>query len=98
MEHHLSCRKYTNSAPVISIHIVTVYDHLLGKAVNKDLWLFSSQRFGKHIFVTTKHLHGFPWIRAGPYKEPWRILKNSGKLKKGAFLMQASLVSVSVTA
>jgi hypothetical protein len=60
---------------VVSIHIVTEYDHLLGNAVNTESQLISSQRFGKHIFVTINHLHRFLWIRASLYKEPWRFLK-----------------------
>jgi hypothetical protein len=52
---------------------MTDYDHLLGNAVKKELRLLSNQRFGNHMFVTTNNLHGFPWIRASPYNEPWRL-------------------------
>jgi hypothetical protein len=69
-------RKYT----------VTEYGHMLGNApvntfppeVTKptvEPRLLSSQRFGKHIFVTTKHVHGFPWIRASLYKKPYRLFR-----------------------
>jgi hypothetical protein len=54
---------------------MTEYDHLLGNAVNKEPRFLSSQRFGKHVFVAKNHLHGFPWIRASPYKDPWRLQK-----------------------
>jgi hypothetical protein len=37
--------------------------------------LFSSQRFGKHIFVMTNHVRGFPWMRASLYKEPCRLFR-----------------------